>query len=84
MTFQFDERAMRKLEQQVAQKLQPEVNERVRAAIRRVRDSYSGEDVDTVYRRLVEEITTSVGPITPNEAELRQVAEAITKGELTG
>jgi hypothetical protein len=62
--------------------LEEQLSSALQAAAERVRDSYSGEPVDEVCRRLLAETRAGLHPdiaegFHPDAAELRHVAEAI-------
>lgn len=70
---------------QVKTNVEAQANPLLQDAIRHVRDTYNGEPVDEVYERLVSEIGQRVGlHFEPNETNMRQVAQAIVDGTLTG
>ena len=82
-SFHIDPQAMKRLEQEVVAKIQPKANTATQNAIRRVRDNYSGEDVDEVYQQLVQAISQETGlQLEPNEEALRPVAQSIVDGSL--
>ena len=83
--FELNQAGIDKMLAEAKQQLEAQLNPRLQDAVRTVRDRYSGEDAETVYTELVDEIEKQVGAkFEPNEANLRQIAEAIVKGELTG
>lgn len=79
-----DRSAVRRLERQAVQQVQEPANEVMRDAVRRVRDRGGDRTVDQVYRELVGEIHGALGAMRfkPNEARLREFAQAIVAGEL--
>lgn len=88
MSFQFDDDAFRKLQEQIEKQLQEQVNESMRTAVKRVRDGYTDEDEATLVERLKDEIRRGVGnDIAPglnfDDDELLKLAREIRAGELT-
>jgi hypothetical protein len=67
--------------------LEEQLTSALRAAAARVRDSYAGEPVDEVCRRLLDETRAGLHPdiargFTPDTDELCRVAAAIVRQEL--
>jgi hypothetical protein len=72
------------VERKLRTPLEEQLSSALQAATERVTDSYAGEPVDEVRRRLEEETRAGLHPdiadaFEPNEAELRRVAEVIVE-----
>jgi hypothetical protein len=82
INFKFNEAALEKLKQDAIRKLQPEVDARLQGIIRGVRDEMEGQPADDVYAELVTRLDAA--GVTPNEPNVRKLAEEIQAGTLTG
>jgi hypothetical protein len=80
-----DPRGLDPVEQKLRGPLEDQLTSALQAATRKVEAEYAGESVDEVAARLLAETRAGLHPdvaagLAPDEAELRQVAAAITRG----
>lgn len=82
-----DPHGLSPVEQKLRGPLEEQLTSALQAAAERIRVSYAGEPVDQVCDRLLAETRAGLHPdiaaaFQPDHAELRRVAEAITRGEI--
>lgn len=82
-----DPASLSPVERKLREPLEEQLSSALQAAAHRVRDGYSGESVDEVLARLVEETRAGLHPdvaagFRPDQDQLRAVAEAIVRGEV--
>jgi len=76
------------VERRLREPLEEQLSSALREATHRVREGYAGEPVEEVCARLLEETRVGLHPdiaagFRPDHAQLRRLAEAVVRGDVT-
>lgn len=77
-----DQQALLRAAQPQLDALQEDLDSRIQAAIRGVRDEMSGQPADVVFAKLTERLNEQVSGLQLNDDSLREVAAEIEAGTL--